>query len=114
LFIVWKLDNLRFINELKVIFFVRIIKTCPDEFVICITVRNLITWGSDMFDMLTNILELAFSSVWVIVGVVVGLLAAVGVWKVVDFQYRGIAAAFTYIIVFILCVLVGKRFEKGK
>ena len=67
-----------------------------------------------MFDMLTNLLELAFSSVWVIVGVVVGLLAAVGVWYTVGIQYRGISAAFTYVIVFILCVLVGKRYEKGK
>jgi hypothetical protein len=67
-----------------------------------------------MFDMLTNLLEIAFSSVWLIVGAVVGLLAAAGVWYTVDFQYRGVAAVSTYVIVFILCWLVGSRVKKGK
>ena len=67
-----------------------------------------------MFDMLTNLLEIAFSFVWVIIGVVVGLLAAAGVWYILDFQYRGVAATAAYVVVFILCVLIGKHLEKTK
>ncbi len=63
--------------------------------------------------MLANLLEIAFSSVWLIVGAVVGLLAAAVVWYTVDLQYRGVAAASTYVIVFILCGLIG-RLKKGK
>jgi len=66
------------------------------------------------FDAIIALVELCFSSIWGLVGAVLGLLAAAGVWHVVDHQSRVPLAALTYVAVFGMCLIIGHKAEDKK
>lgn len=66
------------------------------------------------FDAIIALVELCFSSIWGLVGAVLGLLAAAGVWHIVDHQSRAPLAALTYVAVFGMCLIIGHKAEDKK
>ena len=65
-----------------------------------------------MFDAIIGLIQLCLSSVWGLVGAVVGLISAAAVWHLVDQPLRGAWAALTYVVVFCICLVVGQFMQE--
>jgi len=66
------------------------------------------------FDSIIALVTLCFSSIWGLLGVLFGLLAAAGVWHLVDHQSRVPLAALTYVAVSGMCLIIGHKAEDKK
>ncbi len=64
-----------------------------------------------LFDPIIALVELCFSTLWGLVGVVLGLAAAAAVWHLASHENRAALAAVSYVFVFVACLIVGHKRE---
>ncbi len=64
-----------------------------------------------LFEMTIAFVELCFSTLWGVIGAVLGLAAGAAVWHLASPENQIALSALAYVVVFVICLVVGHQRE---